>query len=76
MGHMAQLRKLMGVSDDMHKVRISSSPDGRYLLDGLSAEAGGRVSHHSNTNPADWCVHCFTASASRVSEPQDIGRSG
>jgi hypothetical protein len=25
MGHMAQLRQLMGVSDDLHKVRHSSS---------------------------------------------------
>jgi hypothetical protein len=25
MGHMAQLRQLMGVSDDLHKVRLSSS---------------------------------------------------
>jgi hypothetical protein len=25
MGHMAQLRQLMGVSDDLHKVRASSS---------------------------------------------------
>jgi hypothetical protein len=28
MGHMAQLRKLMGVSDDMHKVRMSSRSAG------------------------------------------------
>lgn len=42
MGHMAQLRKLMGVSDDMHKVRMSSSKGSRLSP---QHEAGQQVLH-------------------------------